>query len=186
MFAARRALGQASISSVADISVEDVLKKYFTHNAAWVDSLVSRIDNGLSPSRQLSNGEIFGFFGYFATCCFYDKSPTLVSSDAHCDKFRKPQMSYERFIEIIRALKPICETNSARSSNWDDYGDMAPEFKVAVEQLSQLAQSLGFSKDNTNISGDDDKCHLRGSSVIKEVGLSKTFQRGSKSGPVAI
>ena len=59
---ARRALGQASISSVADISVEDVLKKYFNHNAAWVDSLVSRIDNGLSPSRQLSNGEIFVFF----------------------------------------------------------------------------------------------------------------------------
>ena len=95
-------------------------------------------------------------------------------------------MSYERLTEIIRALKPICETNSARSSNWDDYGDMAPEFKVAVEQLSQLAQSLGFSKDNTNISGDDDKCYLRGSSAIKEVGLSKTFQRGSKSGPVAI
>ena len=95
-------------------------------------------------------------------------------------------MPYDRFTEITRALKPIPENNSARSSNWDDYGDMATEFKVAVEQLSQLAQSLGFSKDNTNISGDDDKCHLRGNSVIKEVGLSKTFQRGSKSGPVAI
>lgn len=110
----------------------------------------------------------------------------LVSSTEHCDKFKKPQMSYDRFREIINALRPTHEKNDTRSSNWNDYSHMAPEFKVAVEQLSQLAQPLGFSKNNTNISSDDDKCHLRGNSVIKDVGLSKTFQRGSKSGPVAI